>query len=247
MRKGGPAVMRAWNACLDCRIRKDALCSVLPMEQLHQLSRASHRKRFRPGTVLVASGEQPDWCANVVSGVIRLTKTLSDGRQQIVGLLFPSDFLGRPFKARAPYAAEAATVVEACCFSRRQFEQLLDEQPRLKQLFLERTLDAVDAARDWMLLLGCKSAEERVATLILLIARRLHAASCEPCAERQQVRFDLPLSRMDMAEYLGLRIETISRQLRRLGAAGIITTSSRRTVTVLDLPALERIVEKGPA
>jgi CRP/FNR family transcriptional regulator len=97
-----------------------------------------------------------------------------------------------------------------------------------------------------MLLLGCKSAEERVATLILLIARRLRAASCEPCAERRQVCFHLPLSRMDMAEYLGLRIETISRQLRRLGAAGIIATSSRRSLTVLDLPALERVVEKGP-
>ncbi len=239
--------MRAWNACLDCRIRHDALCGVVPMERLSQLNRASHRRRFRPGSVIVASGEQPDWCANVVSGVIRLTKTLSDGRQQIVGLLFPSDFLGRPFKERAPYSAEAATIVEVCCFSQRHFEQLLEEQPPLKHLFLERTLDAVDAARDWMLLLGCKSAEERVATLIVLIARRLRAASCEPCAERRQVRFDLPLSRMDMAEYLGLRIETISRQLRRLGAAGIIATSSRRTVTVLDLPALERVVEKGLA
>jgi CRP/FNR family transcriptional regulator len=237
--------MPAWNACLDCRIRNEALCGVVPMDELAQLSRVSHRRRFRPGSVIVAGGEQPGCCANVVSGVIRLTRTLADGRQQIVGLLFPSDFLGRPFKEHTPYSAEAATVVEVCCFSQRQLEQMLEEQPALKQLFLERTLDAVDAARDWMVLLGCKSAEERVATLILLIARRLRGASCGPCAQRQQVRFDLPLSRMDMAEYLGLRIETISRQLRRLGAAGIIATSSRRTVTVLDLPALERVVEKG--
>jgi CRP/FNR family transcriptional regulator len=215
-------------------------------DELARLNRVAHRKRFRPGSVIVGNGEQPDWFANVVSGVIKLTLTLSDGRQQIVGLLFPSDFLGRPFKDRTPFTAEAATVVELCCFGRRHFEQILEEQPGPRKLYLERTLDAVDAARDWMLLLGCKSAEERVATLILLIARRRHAALCDPCAHAQPLGFDLPLSRTDMAEYLGLRIETVSRQLRRLSAAGVIETSSRRTVTVRDLAALERIVERQP-
>jgi CRP/FNR family transcriptional regulator len=214
------------------------------MEQLSLLSRAVHRRRYRPGSVIVASGDQPDWCANVVSGVIKLTKSLSDGRQQIVGLLFPADFLGRPFKDRTPFTAEAASPVDLCCFGKRQFEQLVEEQPRLNRLFLERTLDAVDAAREWMLLLGCTSAEERVATLILLIARRMQASRCEPCAQRHSMRFDLPLSRTDMAEYLGLRIETISRQLKRLRAAGVVETSSRRSLTVRDLAALERAVER---
>jgi CRP/FNR family transcriptional regulator len=176
--------------------------------------------------------------------VVKLTLTLSDGRQQIVGLLFASDFLGRPFKDRAPYTAEAATVVELCCFGRRHFEQLIEEQPAARRLYIERMLDAVDAARDWMLLLGCKSAEERVATLILLIARRRRVAWCESCARGQPLHFDLPLSRTDMAEYLGLRIETVSRQLRRLGAAGVIETPNRRSLTVRDLAALERIVEQ---
>ncbi len=70
-----------------------------------------------------------DWFANVLSGVIKLTKTMPDGRQQIVELLFPSDFLGRPFRAGGAYAAEAATVVELCCFSRQHFEGRLHEWP----------------------------------------------------------------------------------------------------------------------
>jgi CRP/FNR family transcriptional regulator len=185
-----------------------------------------------------------DWCAHVVSGVVKLTLALPDGRQQIVGLLFPSDFLGRPFKDRAPFTAEAASVVELCCVGRPYFEQLLQEHPDMKQLLLERTLDAVDAARDWMLLLGCKTAGERVATLILLIARRTRAARCAPCAEEQPMRFDLPLSRTEMAEFLGLRTETISRQLRRLHAAGLIEMPSPRSIAVRDLGALERTVEK---
>jgi CRP/FNR family transcriptional regulator len=236
--------MLTWTSCRDCTVRSDALCGAVPLEELSLFNRIAYRKRYRPGSAIVASGEQPDWCANVISGVVKLTLTLSDGRQQIVGLLFASDFLGRPFKDRAPYTAEAATVVELCCFGRRHFEQLIEEQPAARRLYIERMLDAVDAARDWMLLLGCKSAEERVATLILLIARRRRVAWCESCARGQPLHFDLPLSRTDMAEYLGLRIETVSRQLRRLGAAGVIETPNRRSLTVRDLAALERIVEQ---
>jgi CRP/FNR family transcriptional regulator len=236
--------MLTWTSCRDCTVRSDALCGAVPIEELAHLNRAAHRKRYRPGSVIVASGELPDWCANVISGVIKLTLTLSDGRQQIVGLLFPSDFLGRPYRDRAPYTAEAATVVDLCSFPRRPFEQMLEAHPAARRLFIERTLDAVDAARDWMLLLGCKSAEERVATLILLIARRRRPAWCGPCTERVPLHFDLPLSRTDMAEYLGLRIETVSRQLRRLTAVGVIETSKRRSLTVRDLAALERIVER---
>ncbi|HEX6000819.1 MAG TPA: Crp/Fnr family transcriptional regulator [Hyphomicrobiaceae bacterium] len=248
--------MLTWNSCRDCAIRSDALCGAMQAEELAQLNRVAHRKRFRPGSVIMGNGEPPDWCANIVSGVIKLTLTLADGRQQIVGLLFPSDFLGRPYKDRSPYTAEAATIVELCCFSRRHFEQILEEQPAPRRLYIERTLDCVDAARDWMLLLGCKSAEERVATLILLIARRRRTSwlgagpgsglppGQPPDAASQPLHFELPLSRTDMAEYLGLRIETVSRQLRRLSTAGIIATSSRRFVTVRDVAALERIVER---
>lgn len=236
--------MLTWNPCRDCAVRADALCGAIPMEELAQLNRNAHRKRYRPGSVIVASGERVDWYANIISGVVKLTLALPDGRQQIVGLLFPADFLGRPFKDAAPYTAEAATVVEVCSFGRRHFEQLIEEQPAARRLFMERTLDSVDAARDWMMLLGCKSAEERVATLLLLIARRRRAGWCDPCVQRLPLTIELPLSRTDMAEYLGLRIETVSRQLRKLSASGVIETSSRRLVTVRDLEALERIVEK---
>ena len=126
-----------------------------------------------------------DWFANVLSGVVKLTKTLADGRQQIVELLFPSDFLGRPFKAGSGYVAEAATPVELCCFNRQPFEALMHEWPSLKQLFLERTLDEVEAAREWMLLLGRKSAEEKVAALILLVLRRMREPGCGAACRRQ--------------------------------------------------------------
>jgi CRP/FNR family transcriptional regulator len=97
----------------------------------------------------------------------------------------------------------------------------------LKQLFLERTLDEVEAAREWMLLLGRKSAEEKVAALILLVMRRLQSSAYGATVQPTSVRFDLPLSRTEMADYLGLRIET----------------GRGRTVVVRDIGQLERITE----
>src|SRR5215510_13423647 len=169
-------------ACIDCAVRESAVCEELIPERLTKLNRHYHHKRYPVGQVITGMSAGEDWCATIVSGVIKLTNSLPDGRQQIVGLLFPADFLGRPFKTTSPYAAETATDVELCCFSRRYFEQLLVEQPDLKQLYLERTLDQVDAAREWMLSLGCKTASEKVSPFTPMIPSRPGRSPCATCA-----------------------------------------------------------------
>jgi CRP/FNR family transcriptional regulator len=211
---------------------------VLNPQQLASLSRRSYHKCYSAGRLIAGASATEDWCATILSGVIKLTNSLPDGRQQIVALLFPSDFLGRPFKAAIPYAAETATEVQLCCFSRQHFEDLLAEQADLKQLFLERTLDAVDAARDWMLLLGRKNAQEKLAALLLMIAHRTRPAAWGAV---QSQRIELPLSRTEMADYLGLRLETVSRQLNRLESAGVIKRLDRRGIAISDVRTLEHI------
>src|SRR5262245_58701179 len=122
------------HSCFDCTVRSSALCRVLPRQRLLAVNRQSYRKRYAPGQVI----EPPEeWFGIIHSGVIRLTKSSSDGGQRIVALLFPSDFVGRPFAAGSGYAAEAATAVEICCFARPQFEALMNEEGELKQTFLE--------------------------------------------------------------------------------------------------------------
>src|SRR5690606_30284030 len=118
--------------------------------------------------------------------------TLEDGRQQIVGLQFASDFVGRLFGGKAVYIAEAATQVELCCYGRSQFEGLLAEFPMMKQALLQRTLDELDAAREWMVLLGRKSASERVASFILMIAERQQRAGCAEATSNGGIEFELP-------------------------------------------------------
>ncbi|KAB2919824.1 MAG: Crp/Fnr family transcriptional regulator [Hyphomicrobiaceae bacterium] len=236
--------MRKRNACTICAVRQKALCRGLPEDQQGRLNRTAYHRHYDAGRFISGADQRQDWFATVLSGVIKLTKSLPDGRQQIVGLLFPADFLGRPFRGRSPFTAEAATAVELCCLDRCHFEDLLQKTPGLSQLFLERTLDEVDAAREWMFLLGRKTAEEKVASLILLVARRLRRAGADGGAERPAVHWDFPLSRTEMAEYLGLRIETVSRQIRALRSAGAIEVAEGRAIIVRDLAALERMAQK---
>jgi CRP/FNR family transcriptional regulator len=216
---------------------------VLNNQQLTRLNRHSYRRWYPAGQLIAGVSQSDDWCATVLSGVIKLSKLLPDGRQQIVALLFPGDFLGRPYRAEFPYAAETATEVHLCCYGRTYFEGFLQEQPELKQTFLEQTLDSVDAARDWMLLLGRKSAREKVAALLLTVLHRT-AQPCADCEHESCRQLTLPLSRTEMADYLGLRLETVSRQLKQLEATGAIKRIDPRRISVADAAALADIA--GP-
>ncbi len=233
-------------SCAICGVRDSALCGALAREQLPRLNRRACQRHYLAGQFIAAAGQRQDWLATVLSGVVKLTRTMCDGRQQIVGLLFASDLLGRPFSDANPFGAEAATSVELCCLERPYFEELLQQAPEMKQRLLERTLNEVDAAREWMLVLGRKTAEEKVASLILLMAQRMGSRSSAAPLEQQVSRFNLPLSRTEIAEYLGLRIETIGRQLGHLRAAGVIDIEGGRTLAVRDMAKLEHLAGREP-
>ncbi|MFN0219539.1 MAG: helix-turn-helix domain-containing protein [Hyphomicrobium sp.] len=182
--------------------------------------------------------------ANVVSGVVKLTKSLTDGRQQIVGLQFPSNFLGRPYGQASTYDAEAATNVRLCTFARPQFERLVRDFPGLEHRLFENALTELDAARDWMLLLGRKSASEKVASFLMLVAENSRQVGCSGSDAESSAKFDLPLTRTEIADYLGLTIETVSRQLSKLRALGKISLEGPRTILVSDMRRLAEAAEQ---
>jgi CRP/FNR family transcriptional regulator len=221
--------------CASCESRHKGICGALSPEQLVSLSRTSSKHRATPGRELVGDAEAVDHYSNILSGVVKLTKTLADGRQQIVGLQFAPDFLGRPFRAESSLTAEAATDVELCSFPRKAMERMMAEAPELEHRLLHQTLKELDLARDWMVMLGRKTASEKVASFLLMIARNL-----DPMADpnRRKTAFDLPLSRAEIADYLGLTIETVSRQLSRLRADAVIRIEHNRHVIIDNLAAL---------
>ncbi len=226
--KGIPAL------CASCEVRHRGVCGALHPDQLVVLARSSSRQTGRRGSQLIGESEAIDHYSNVLSGVVKLTKTLSDGRQQIVGLQFAPDFLGRPFLPESTVNAEAATTVELCSFPRPVLERLMAEQPSLERRLLAQTLRELDQAREWMVALGRKTACERVASFLLMICRSINPVS----AGRLEAAFELPLTRTEIADFLGLALETISRQLGRLRKEGILSFESNRRVKIWDLERL---------
>lgn len=231
------------TTCEACAIRVGALCGAISSEELVRLNAIARHRRFAPGQMILRCDETPPFFATVMSGVVKLSRTLGDSRQQIVGLQFPSDFLGRPYRTSCPYDAEAATDVHLCTYPTHQFEVLMKEFPGIEHRLFERTLDELDAAREWMLMLGRKSAREKLASLVLMIARRSQQMACSSSPQRTQVVCDLSLSRTAIADFLGLTIETVSRQFSALKHEGIIALPSHREVVVPNLTRLEQAAE----
>jgi CRP-like cAMP-binding protein len=158
--------------CGDCPIRHRAVCARCETDELAQLEEMKYYRSFEAGQTVIWSGDRMDFVASVVTGIATLTQTMEDGRRQIVGLLLPSDFVGRPGRETAAYDVTATTDLVMCCFRKKPFEAMMLSTPHIGQRLLEMTLDELDAAREWMLLLGRKTAREKIASLIAIIARR---------------------------------------------------------------------------
>ena len=226
--------------CGACPIRHRAVCAKCDSDELERLEEIKYYRSFEAGQTVVWAGDRMDFVGSVVSGVATLTQTMEDGRTQMVGLLLPSDFVGRPDRRGAAYNVVATTDIVMCCFRKKPFEQLIERTPHIAHRLLQMTLDELDAAREWMLVLGRKTAREKIASLLAIIARRdatLHLSTI-----KGPIVFDLPLTREAMADYLGLTLETVSRQITALRKDGVIHLQGKRHVTV---PSMERLLEEA--
>ena len=221
--------------CQACEARHGGVCSALTPKQLGDLAKFTQRTAHDSGTELLAAEDQQHTYSNILSGVIKLTKLMSDGRQQIVGLQFAPDFLGRPFSSQQGVTAEAATNVRVCTFPKSVLEKMMKEVPEMEHLLHNQTLKELDEAREWMVTLGRKTAAEKIASFLLLIATH---SDPENHTSSEPVRIELPLNRADIADFLGLTIETVSRQITHLRKRGLINIPDRKHIDILDLDAL---------
>ena len=219
--------------CSECPIRHRAVCARCDDDELTLLEKIKTYRSFSAGETVLWRGEPLQYVASVVKGVATLSKTMEDGRTQMVGLLLPSDFIGRPGRSEIEFDVTATTDVTLCCFARAPFERLVEDTPHIAQRLMELALDELDAARDWMLLLGRKSAREKIATFIDMLARRADHSTTSPTQQ-----LELHLTRDQIANYLGLTLETVSRQFSALKKDKIIDFTDRRHFQVLDLGTL---------
>ncbi|WP_333713377.1 transcriptional regulator FnrL [Yoonia sp.] len=224
------------RSCEDCPIRYNAVCSKCDPDELHELEQIKYYRSYAAGQTIFFAGDSLEYVGSLVSGVSSLTRTMPDGRVQMVGLLLPGDFMGRPNRDSIDCDVVAETDVMLCCFRRKPFERLIEDTPHVGQRLLEMTLDELDAAREWMLVLGRKTAREKIASLLHMIAVRMASLTESRAVEAV---FTLPITRETMANYLGLTIETVSRQMTALKKEGLIAFDERRDIRVPDLAALK--------
>jgi CRP/FNR family transcriptional regulator, anaerobic regulatory protein len=226
--------------CSQCVVRNRAICAGLSLDELLVLGRLGRKKIVERGQTVAWEGDESLIVANVIDGVLKITMSMSDGREQIVGVSFPSDFIGRPFGKDSPYSVTALTNAELCVFTRSAFDSFAREHPELEHKLLRRTLEELDRAREWMLLLGKKSAGERIATLLLEMSARLSEQGCHAGSGALD-HFDLPLDRQQIGDLLGLTIETVSRQLTKLKHQGLIDLPDRKRVIIYDRSRLSQL------
>lgn len=218
--------------CSECPVRDSAACSVLAPEERDALARAGRSRTLTRGETLFSAGDDASNCATLMRGALKVSAFDSDGTERILALVHPAGFVGELFRPFANYDVIALTDSELCVFSGPDFTRALDQFPALAQALLRRVEEDLHASRELLAMTSGGSAIRRVGRAIFALAE---AASTSPC--HPATAFDLPLSRGELANLLGLTIETVSRSLTRLERDGAIRRTGKRGIELLD-PAL---------
>lgn len=223
--------------CAACAARQLAFCNVLDGTDLERLLQITTDTTSGVGQTIFFEGDEASAVYNVTEGVVRVSKMLPDGRRQITGFLFPGDFLGLAHHDLYAYTAEAITPARMCRFKRSKLLDLFDELPQLEKRLLGMAADELAVAQDQILLLGRKTARERVVSFFKLLSKqaRRRGKSGNPV--------DIPMSRADIADYLGLTIETVSRTITKLVKDGVIELPIANRVVLAKLDVIDAIVQ----
>jgi CRP/FNR family transcriptional regulator, anaerobic regulatory protein len=204
------------QACIDCAVRRSSVCAALDQAELRELYRLGRHVQFSSRETVFAQEELTMSFYNLLEGVLRLYRLLPDGRRQIVGFALPGDFLGMATSARHSFSADAIGSVAVCRFFRTSFVRFVDDKPHLLRRINEFAVRELSQAQDQLVLLGRRSAEEKVAAFLIGWRDRLAQLS------GPMTTVPLPMSRQDIADFLGLTIETVSRTLTKLERDGVI-------------------------
>ncbi|MCI4677913.1 helix-turn-helix domain-containing protein [Rhodoblastus acidophilus] len=222
--------------CSDCEIKGLSVCESLEPDEFELLERIGRTLSFPAKATLFEQGREAPFVSNITSGALRLSKLLPDGRRQVVGFALPGDFLGLAMQPTQLFTADALTPVKICQFSRVGFSDLLDEKPRLTRAMMNMAAHELTLAQDQMVVLGRRTAEEKIASFLIGMRNRyarIHGAS---------VHVPLPMTRLDIGDYLGLTVETVSRMITRMAREKLIVIVPDG-VRLLDVPRLEQMAE----
>lgn len=211
---------------------------------LHDLFHRQSTEYLAPEKSLFLEGDVSSHVFEIIDGALRLFKIVSDGRRVITGFVYAGDFVGLSLARRYLYSAEAICGTTVRRLSRNQLEDAVNECRYLRPIFFSVVSDEMAAAQDQMVLLACKKAEERLCSFLLnFLKRNTMRGARHTC-------MDLPMCRQDIADYLGMTIETVSRMFTKLIGRGILKiedATTRHTITVLKPGALVQLAGEEDA
>ncbi len=223
--------------CIDCNARNSQLCSVFKGEDIAELFAISHPVKVEKGSYLLHEEDSTKYVYNLSSGVSAIERLASDGRRQIMAFIYPGDFIGISSGPSYSVSDRALTDVTACKWHMQDLEALYVKHPELKQRVHEIATRVLEATMDQIFVLGRKNAVEKIAHFLLYIDRR-------------QVKYDghtdyftLPMTRADIADYLGITVETVSRAFSLLKKKKLIELSQNWVVRLIDKERLAEIAD----
>jgi CRP/FNR family transcriptional regulator, anaerobic regulatory protein len=233
-----PLPQRA-HSCRFCPARAKSACAAASVDDLDRLSGLVIPQQLMAGDTLIEEGDSASHVFTVTAGSMKIYKLLPDGRRQVTGFLFRGDFLGLAFNDCYTCSAEALTDTTVCRFARRAFEEFVQDRPIMERRLRTMASNELAAAQNQMVLLGRKSAQERVASFLLGLIRRQEGLGHDGKAIR------LTMTRNDIADYLGLTTETVSRTFTALRGAGVIELDGTTLICVPDRARIEAIAENA--
>ncbi len=225
------------NPCGACPVRSLTVCAALDPEELRRLADILQTVRVDASQTLFSEGDAADTLYNVTAGTVKLYKLLPDGRRQITGFLVTGDFLGLAVNESYAYTAETVTTTTLCRFPRRKIDALMDEFPKMQRRLFSMASNELAAAQDQMLLLGRKTAKEKICSFLLMLSQRAARRG------HKENPVSVPMSRADIADYLGLTTETVSRTFTQLKTAGVISLQEGNKVLIADMDAIYDMAE----
>lgn len=222
--------------CSTCPVKETAACAVLTVDERNALAAAGRIRVLKRGEMLFAAGDENAACATLQSGALKVSAVDVDGNEQILALVHPAGFIGELFTPFMHHDVVALTTSRLCTFAAAEIEHAVEQYPALALALLRRSQADLLATRNLLELTGHASAEARLAAL-------LHdfAAAASHSAHNLAPQFELPLTRGEIGNMLGLTIETVSRKLGELEDMGAIRRVGKRGIAVLDAVLLQDI------
>ncbi len=226
------------NRCTICKVRTYSFCRCLSDEKLQFFSNISFQKNFSNKENIFLQNDPSTYLYNITEGNVKIYQLLDDGRIQIIGFLYPGDFFGSYKNNKYNYCAESVGDLKTCVFDQKILDKYLDENPVLAKELLHKTSFELTLAQDRLMVLGKLNAIERIAKFFLNISKQRERIGW------QNNPISLPMTRQDIADYLGLTIETVSREITNLKASNVIKIITSKQIYLSDIKVLEDFSKK---